>query len=109
MISALMGYLVAQGAMTKEQADEATGQLIDVLLPVIAALVTVVITTYNAWNAKKQQELLVTAQALPAGVSTEEVLAAAKSSHAPSPRLPRDVSPAKMSRSTTRDGDNDAA
>lgn len=97
-IAFLMGWMVTQGAMTEEQARETGNKLAEVLVPIISGLVAVAVTAYNSWNASKQQQLLVTAQAMPAGVSTKEVIAASKSEFAPSSMLPRDEAPRKIAR-----------
>ena len=97
---ALFGFFVGKGWMTQEEATQSSREIALIIVPAILAIIT------GWWlqrRAKFQQKMLVTAQALPAGVTTKEVIAAAKTPEAPDATLQRDEAPAKLTRKFAQD------
>ena len=94
-LMAVAGVLIARGIWTESEADGYVRELVPMLVPVVAAIG---VAAWGAARAYSKQKMLVTAQALPAGVSTDEVKAASKSASAPSATLPKDEQPDRMAR-----------
>jgi hypothetical protein len=86
------GYLVKEGIWTQEEADTAIAKLVDAV-PIILAVAVAGFGVYKTYLKQKAQ---VTAQALPAGATTEDVKAAMNSPNAPPASLPTDAPPRPM-------------
>jgi hypothetical protein len=87
------GYLVKEGIWTPEEADTAVTKMVDALLPIIVAMA---VAGYGMYKTYLKQKAQVTAQALPAGATTEDVKVAMKQADAPPATLPADVQPRPM-------------
>lgn len=89
-LMALAGYLVARGVWTQDQADGYVKELVTILAPVVIVLG---LAAWGAARAYFKQKMLVTAQAMPAGVTTSQVMAVAKSEQAPPASLAKHEAP----------------
>jgi hypothetical protein len=94
------GYLVKSGIWTEAEADTYIAQLVEMLVPVLIGLAAAGWGTYKTYIKEKARN---TAQALPAGVTAEEVKVAMNAPSAPPATLPADVAPRKMGMGTTLD------
>lgn len=89
-LMALSGYLVARGIWTQDEADGYVRELVTILVPIVVVLG---LAALGAARAYFKQKLLVTAQAMPAGVTTTQVIAVAKSEKAPPASLSKNEAP----------------
>jgi hypothetical protein len=109
VLLSIFAFFVAKGWMTQDQANSEAARLATILVPLLG---TLVVTLWGAFRAKAKQKLLVTAQAMPGPVTTEQVQKAARLPAAPPANLAPNVTPSPLPAvysGPIKGGSNDAA